>query len=105
MAIIHVKEEEFASLLEGELVVVDFFANWCGPCKMLTPILEKIEKENENLKILKVNVDECPNLARSYGVMSIPTLILFKQGNQLSTKVGFMPELELKDWIEKGKGI
>ena len=79
-----------------EKVLVDFYANWCGPCKMLSPILEKIEE----VKVLKVNVDENPELARKYGVMSIPCLILFDKGKELKRNVGFIPENKLKEWIK-----
>ncbi len=79
-----------------EKVLVDFYANWCGPCKMLSPILEKLEE----VKVLKVNVDENPELARKYGVMSIPCLILFDKGKELKRNVGFIPENKLKEWIK-----
>ena len=79
-----------------EKILVDFYANWCGPCKMLSPILEKLEE----VKVLKVNVDENPELARKYGVMSIPCLILFDQGKELKRNVGFIPENKLKEWIK-----
>ena len=79
-----------------EKVLVDFYANWCGPCKMLSPILEKIEE----VKVLKVNVDEHPELARKYGVMSIPCLILFDKGKELKRNVGFIPENKLKELIK-----
>lgn len=79
-----------------EKVLVDFYANWCGPCKMLSPILEKIEE----VKVLKVNVDENPELARKYGVMSIPCLILFDKGKELKRNVGFIPENKLKEFVK-----
>ncbi len=79
-----------------EKILVDFYANWCGPCKMLSPILEKLEE----VKVLKVNVDENPELARKYGVMSIPCLILFDKGMELKRNVGFIPENKLKEWIK-----
>lgn len=77
-------------------ILVDFYANWCGPCKMLSPILEKLEE----VKVLKVNVDENPELARKYGIMSIPCLILFDKGMELKRNVGFIPENKLKEWIK-----
>lgn len=79
-----------------ERVLVDFYANWCGPCKMLSPILEKLDE----IKVLKVNVDENPELARKYGVMSIPCLILFDEGKELKRNVGFIPEEKLKEFIQ-----
>ena len=79
-----------------EKVLVDFYANCCGPCKMLSPILEKLEE----VKVLKVNVDENPELARKYGVMSIPCLILFDKGMELKRNVGFIPENKLKEFVK-----
>ena len=79
-----------------EKILVDFYANWCGPCKMLSPILEKLEE----VKVLKVNVDENPELARKYGVMSIPCLILFDKGKELKRNVGFIPENKLKEFVK-----
>ena len=79
-----------------EKILVDFYANWCGPCKMLSPILEKLEE----VRVLKVNVDENPELARKYGVMSIPCLILFDKGKELKRNVGFIPENKLKEFIK-----
>ena len=79
-----------------EKILVDFYANWCGPCKMLSPILEKLEE----VKVLKVNVDENPELARKYGIMSIPCLILFDKGMELKRNVGFIPENKLKEFVK-----
>lgn len=79
-----------------ERVLVDFYANWCGPCKMLSPILEKLE----GIKVLKVNVDENIELARKYGVMSIPCLILFEKGKEIKRNVGFIPEEKIKEFIQ-----
>ena len=78
-------------------VLVDFYANWCGPCKMLGPVLEKISDE---VKVLKVNVDENQDLAREYGVISIPCVILFDKGKEIKRSVGFMPEAKLREFIK-----
>lgn len=86
----------FAELIEDK-VLVDFYANWCGPCKMLSPVLEKISNE---IKVVKVNVDSNQELAREYGVMSIPCLILFEEGKEIKRNIGFMPETKLKDFIK-----
>lgn len=100
MAVIHANEDNFDSLINDNLVLVDFFANWCGPCKMLSPILEGLADERGALKVVKVDVDECSNLAKNYGIMSIPALFLFKNGKLVSKKIGFMPESEIKEWIK-----
>ena len=104
MEIIHATEESFEREISYQgTILIDFFANWCGPCKMLSPILESVALKKEELKIIKVNVDECPSLARTYGVMSIPTLVLLKEGKQVSSQVGFMPEEDLLRWIDEAK--
>lgn len=100
MEIIHASNENFNELINDEYVLVDFFANWCGPCKMLSPILETL---TDRIKIVKVDVDQCPELAQKYGVMSIPTLILIKKGETISQNIGFMQEEELINWIEENR--
>lgn len=91
----------FNEEIQGELVVVDFFATWCGPCKMISPILEKFASEHPEVKVIKVDVDDFTNIAREYGVSSIPTLILFKNGELVDRKVGFMDYNNLVKWIIK----
>ena len=81
--------------------IVDFYADWCGPCKMIGPIFEEVAGELTNAKFTKVNVDECPNLAGKYRVASIPTIMVFKNGVPVDTLVGFMPKNQLKDAVEK----
>jgi thioredoxin 1 len=81
-------------------IVVDFWAEWCGPCKMIGPALEEIAKEMQGkVTIGKLNVDENPGVASTYGIRSIPTLMLFKDGKMASSKVGAAPKSELKKWI------
>ncbi len=82
-------------------VVVDFWAEWCGPCKMIAPSLEEIASEMAGeVKITKLNIDENPDLAAQYGVRSIPTLLMFKQGESASIQVGAKPKSALVDWIK-----
>ena len=85
-------------VLNSELpVLVDFWASWCGPCKMMAPIVEEIAKELEGkAKVCKINVDEEQNLAIKYGIMSIPTFLVFKEGKVISTKIGMQDKEELK---------
>ena len=81
-------------------VVVDFWAEWCGPCRMIAPALEEIAGSlGDKVKIVKLNVDENPNVASKYGIMSIPTLMLFKNGEIASRQVGAAPKQTLQQWI------
>ncbi len=81
-------------------VLVDFWAEWCGPCKMLGPILEEISKDLKNkIQIVKVNLDENQDLAMKYSIRSIPTLLLFKDGQLIDTKIGLLPKSDLVEWL------
>jgi thioredoxin 1 len=81
--------------------LVDFWAEWCGPCKTLAPILENISYDMDGkLQIAKLNVDDNPTTPITYGIRGIPTLILFKDGNVVATKVGSLPQSQLYDWVE-----
>ena len=94
MALEHFNKETFDEALgKGELMMVDFWAAWCGPCQRLGPVIEQLaeEYEGQNVIIGKVDVDEEPSLAQRFGVMNIPTVILFKNGQELERKVGAMP--------------
>ena len=87
-------------LKASEPVVVDFWAEWCGPCKMIAPALEEISKSlSGKVKIVKLNVDENPGVAAKYGIMSIPTLMMFKNGELASRQVGAAPKQKLEQWI------
>lgn len=101
MAIMHATEKDFNELVSDELVLVDFFATWCGPCKMLGPVLEDLANDRADIKIVKVDIDQSRSLAREYGVMSVPTLFLFKNGQIVSQKSGYMPKEMLTNWINE----
>ncbi len=98
MEIIHLEKDNFKELIGSEKkVLVDFFATWCGPCKMLGPILEGFESK---IKVIKVAVDEFDELAREYGVMSIPTLVLLEDGKEVKRNVGLINEDELETFLK-----
>lgn len=89
---------EFKKEVSDGTVLVDFYADWCGPCQMLAPLLEQLDKE-VNVKILKINVDDLGDIARDYRVMSIPTLIAFKDGKMIKREMGYMPLERLKSLV------
>lgn len=94
--IIHVENvEQFQKEIASGTVLVDFYADWCGPCQMLAPLLEDLSKQ-ENVKILKINVDDLGDIARAFRIMSIPTLIVFKGGQPVKREMGYMPLERLK---------
>lgn len=106
MAVKHVEEKELKEEIfkTGKLVLVDFFATWCGPCRMLAPELEKVaEVVKDFAEVVKVDVDENRNLAKEYGVMSVPTLVVVKDGEQLDRVVGFRQSKDLVQLLEDYK--
>ncbi len=96
MKVIHFENQNFDDLIK-EKVLVDFYAEWCGPCKMLGPELEKVESE---LSVVKVNVGEHEDIARAYGVMSIPTMILFDKSCEIKRNVGFINKNKIEEFIK-----
>lgn len=96
-------QTNFKEAVKGNFTLVDFYATWCGPCKMLHPVLEEIEKEVQNVSFKKLDVDEGNEIAKEYGVMSIPTIVLFKDGIEVARNVGFLGKQELISWIETNR--
>lgn len=102
MAVLEVKKDSFETevLKAKETVLVDFFAEWCGPCKMLSPVVDEIAEEVSGIKVCKVNVDNEPELAMKYGVMSIPTLVVIRDGNEVNKSVGLVSKEEILELIK-----
>lgn len=102
MSVIDVKTADFEAevLKSDKTVLVDFWAVWCGPCRMLSPVVDQVAEENPNIKVCKVNVDEEQQLAIKYGVMSIPTLLVFKGGELVNQSVGVIPKEEVLNLIK-----
>ena len=92
---------EFDAAIKEGKVLVDFFATWCGPCKMLSPVLEQLAEKEPDLLILKIDVDEVGALAARFGVQAIPTLILFKDGNQVDKRMGYQNMNQLLGFINQ----
>lgn len=102
MAIVDVTDQNFSQETADGLVLVDFWAPWCGPCKMIAPVLEELDSDmGDKVKIVKLNVDDNQETAGEYGIMSIPTLLLMKDGNVVDQVVGFQPKEKLAELIDK----
>lgn len=100
MAIVNVSDQTFNQEISSGVVLVDFWATWCGPCKMIAPVLEELDAEiGDKVKIAKLDVDNNPGTAAEYQVMSIPTLILFKDGQPIAKTAGYQPKEALVDFI------
>ena len=93
-------EEEFNREIMNDKVVVDFFANWCGPCKMLAPIVEEVSNELEKITFIKVDIDEIESLPRQFDIMSIPTLLVFENGELIKRHTGYIDKEELVQFIK-----
>lgn len=97
---IHLEKENFNELITDK-AIVDFYATWCGPCKMLSPVFESVSEEIKDTKFIKVDVDKFEELCRNYKVMSVPTLILFENGKEVKRKIGFIPKEQLIKFIDE----
>lgn len=93
-------EQDFFELINNKLVLVDFYATWCGPCRMISPIIDEVAKETTDLMVVKVDVDKYPNIATKYGIMSIPTLKVFKNGKEEKTSIGYIEKDVIKDLLK-----
>ncbi len=100
MSVIHMEKQNYEELVGTGLVLVDFYAEWCGPCKMLAPALEALSN-NRDISIVKVDVDEQEELAYKFGIMSVPTMILYKDGKIISQRSGFHTSDMLNNWIDE----
>ena len=101
MEVLKITADDFKKevLEESKTVLIDFYADWCGPCKMLAPVLEEVAKENTNAKFVKINVDDAQELAMEYNIMSIPTLVVIKNGKEVNRMVGLASKSELMEII------
>lgn len=93
-------EEEFNDIIKNKKVVVDFYATWCGPCRMMVPLFEEVSDEKSDILFVKVNIDEVESLPRRFNVMSIPTIFVFEDGALVKQKTGYMEKDELLDFIK-----
>lgn len=104
MATVSLTKENFETEVksQNEVVLIDFWASWCGPCKMLSPIIDQVEKEvGPDVKVCKVNIDEQPELASQFNIMSVPTLIVMKNGEAIHRSVGVIPKAEILSMLGK----
>lgn len=99
-----VTDGDFKTAVLGEAVLVDFWAEWCAPCKQLSPFIEQLAAEKPELKVLKMDIDSSPQTPSELGISSIPTIILFKDGKEIDRRSGLLPYAELRAWAEAALG-
>ena len=100
MPVIYANNEDFQEKVGSGTVLLDFYADWCAPCRMIGPVLEQIAEESDAIKVVKVNVDENAELASNFGVKGIPALFVLKEGKTVAQRAGFMPKDALIDWVK-----
>lgn len=103
MSVKKIEEKDFNEVIKNKdkKVLVDCYADWCGPCRMLSPIIDELAEEVDSCEFYKLNVDEAENISREYGIMSIPTVLIFKDGKEINKSIGLKTKDELKELIEK----
>ena len=101
MKVKEIKEKEFKEKIKGKKVLVDCYAPWCGPCRMLSPVIDEVAEEVNDVEFYKLNTDEAEEISTEYGIMSIPTILYFEDGELKNTSVGFRPKEEIKKLIGK----
>ena len=103
MAVVHLNKDNFEKEVSksDRPVIVDYWASWCGPCRIMAPRFEELSNEMAKVKFAKLSTEEAPEIAQQFDVMSIPTLILFKDGKEVDRMIGALPKEYLKSWLEK----
>ena len=96
-----ITNNDISQVLKSNAAVVDFSATWCGPCKMIEPVLEELSEEMGDIEFYNADVDENMDIAMNFGIQSIPAVLIFKNGKQIDSSIGFLPKPQLKDFIEK----
>lgn len=100
MSVLNLTTENFVSETKNGKILIDFWASWCGPCRAMSPIVDEVAKEVTDVKICKVNVDEYPDIASKYNVMSIPTLVVLENGQEINKSVGLIPKDKVMELIK-----